>query len=160
MISTLAVVAAVISAVLVVADLHVAGTVVALVSASALLLSGIKGADATDARLRFADSLAERGVDAVILGTLAWVAVPEKPGMAAAALTALVASYLASYLRARALGLGFHVEEAPWFRSARLTFVALGILGDSAPALLVATAISLQAIIVRTAAVARQKESR
>jgi hypothetical protein len=159
-IATLAVAASGVAAALIVADQRVAGAVAALVSGSALLLSGIRSAETADAGSRFADSLAERFVDAIVIGTLAWVATPESPGVSAAALTALVSSYIASYLRTKALGLGFRVDEALWLRSARISFVALGILGDSAPALLVATAISLQAIIVRTAAVARQKESR
>jgi hypothetical protein len=159
-VTMLAVAAAVVSGALIVADQRVAGFLAALVSGSALLLSGIKAADAADAGLRFADSMAERAVDAVVLGTLAWVAVPENLAVAAAALIALITSYIASYLKARALGLGFRVEETPMFQPARMAFVALGILGASAPALFVATAVSLQAIIVRSAAVARQKEGR
>jgi hypothetical protein len=160
-ISALAVLAAVVSAVLIAVDERIGGFVGALVSGSALLLSGVKVAETGDARLRFADSLAERAVDAVILGTVAWVAFPEKPSVAAAALAALVISYLASYLRARAVGLGFRVEETLLLRPARMAFVALGILEASAlGALWVATVISLQAIIVRAAAVARQKEGR
>lgn len=160
--SALATAAAVLSAVLVVVDLRVAGFIAALVSGSILQLAGVKAAETPDARLRFADSLAERTVDAVILGTLAWVAFPEEPGAAAAALVALVASYLASYLRARAVGLGFVVEETPLVRPLRMTFVALGLLDDPAAqiALWVATAVSLQTIIVRAVAVARQKEPR
>jgi hypothetical protein len=160
--SALATAAAVLSAVLVVVDQRVAGFVAALGSGSALLLAGAKTDETQDARLRFADSLAERTVDAVILGTLAWVAFPEAPGVAAAALVALVASYLASYLRARAVGLGFVVEDALLMRPLRMTFVALGLLDHPAAqiALWAATAVSLQMIIVRAVAVGRQKEPR
>lgn len=160
-ISSLALAAAIASAVLVVVDQRLAGFVAALGSGVGLLLSGVKVAGSGDAKLRFADSLAERAVDAVILGTVAWVAFPENTGVAAAALAALVTSYLASYLRARAVGLGFRVGEPPLLRPARMALVALGIVEATAlGALWVATAISLQAIIVRAAAVARQKESR
>jgi hypothetical protein len=160
--SALAIASASLSAILVVVDQRVAGFVAALGSGSALLLAGAKADDTQDARLRFADSLAERTVDAVILGTLAWVAFPEAPGVAAAALVALVASYLASYLRARAVGLGFVVEDALLVRPLRMTFVALGLLDHNAAqiALWAATAVSLQTIIVRAVSVARQKEPR
>jgi hypothetical protein len=156
----IAVAVAVVAAVLVVWDERSAGFLAAIGAGSALFLAGAKAAETSDARLRFADSVAERIVDAVILGTLAWVAFPEEPEVATAALAALVTSYLASYLRARAAGLGFRVEETLLQRPARLIFVALGILDRALGALWVATAISLQAIIVRAVAVARQKESR
>jgi hypothetical protein len=156
----IALAAAVVAAILVVEDEQVSGFLAALGAGSTLFLAGAKVSDTADARLRFADSVAERMVDAVILGTLAWVAFPEEPEVAAAALAALVTSYLASYLRARAIGLGFRVEETLLQRPARLIFVALGILEQALGALWVATAISLQAIIVRAVAVARQKESR
>ncbi|HZA26871.1 MAG TPA: hypothetical protein VE915_04370 [Actinomycetota bacterium] len=159
--TTFAVAAAVIAAVLVVLNERFVGFLAALGAGSALFLAGAKAAEAADARLRFSDSLAERLVDAVILGTVAWVAFPERAAVAAAALAALVVSYLASYLRARAVGLGFRVEETLLTRPARMTFVALGVLDAPAlGALWIATAISLQAVIVRAVAVARQKESR
>lgn len=160
-ISSLTLAAAIASAVLVVVDQRLASFVAALGSGVGLLLSGVKVAEAGDARLRFADSLAERLVDAVILGTVAWVAFPENTGVAVAALAALVSSYLASYLRARAVGLGFRVEEPLLLRPVRMAFVALGMIEAAAlGALWVATAISFQAIIIRATAVARQKESR
>lgn len=157
----IALAAAVAAAVLVVENERFAGFLAALGAGSALLLAGAKVSETADPKMRFADSLAERAVDVVILGTLAWVAFPDEQEVAAAALAALVASYLASYLRARAMGLGFRVEEPLLQRPARLTFVALGILDEPAlGALWVATAISVQAVIVRAVAVARQKESR
>jgi hypothetical protein len=147
------------AAILVVAEERLAGFLVVLCAGSALLLAGEKTSESSDARLRFADSLVDRTVDAVILGTVVWVAFPEKTEVAAAALAALVAAYLASYLRARAVGLGFRVEETLLQRSARMPFVALSVLEAPAlAALWVATAISLQAVIVRARTVARQRE--
>jgi hypothetical protein len=159
--SALALAAAIVSAALLAVDERLPSFLVALGSGGALLLSGVKAAEAQDTRVRFADSVAERMVDAVLLGTLAMVAIPDEGAVAAAAVAALVASYLASYLRARAAGLGFRVEETPLERPIRMIFVALGLLGPAAlGALWVATAISFQSIIVRAIAVARQRESR
>lgn len=156
----IALVASVGAAVLVVAEERLAGFLAALGAGSALLLAGVKTSESSDARLRFADSLVDRTVDAVILGTVVWAAFPEKTEVAAAGLAALVAAYLASYLRARAVGLGFRVEETLLQRSVRIPFVALSVLDAPAlAALWVATAISLQAVIVRARAVNRQRES-
>lgn len=157
----IALLAAVVAAVLVVANERLAGFLVALGAGGFLLLAAVRVSESSDARLRFADSLADRAVDAVILGTVVWAAFPEKPEVAAAALAALVTSYLASYLRARAIGLGFRVEETLLQRSVRMPFVALSVLEVPAlAALWVATAISIQAIIVRVRDVARQREPR
>jgi hypothetical protein len=157
----IALLAAVVAAVLVVTNERLPGFLVALGAGGFLLLAGVRVSESSDARLRFADSLADRAVDAVILGTVVWAAFPEQPEVAAAALAALVASYLASYLRARAVGLGFRVEESFLQRSVRMPFVALSILEVPAlAALWVATAISVQAIIVRVRDVARQRERR
>lgn len=156
----IALLAAVVVAVLVAAEERLPGFLVAIGAGSILLLAAVRVSESSDARLRFADSLAERAVDAVILGTVVWVAFPEKPEAAAAALAALVTSYLASYLRARAEGLGFRVEDTILHRSVRMPFVALSVLETPALfALWVATAISVQTIIVRGRAIARQRES-
>lgn len=156
----IALVASVGAAVLVVAEERLAGFLAALGAGSALLLAGVKTSESSDARLRFADSLVDRTVDAVILGTVVWTAFPERTEVAAAGLAALVAAYLASYVRARAVGLGFGVEETVLQRSVRIPFVALSVLdGPALAALWVATAISLQTVIVRARAVSRQRES-
>jgi hypothetical protein len=157
--SVLALAAAVAAAVLLGVDQRLAAFIAACGAGSFLILVGWRAREARDPRLRFTDSLAERGVDAVILGTLAWTALPDEPGVAAAALAALVTSYLASYLRARAVGLRFRVEEPLLLRSVRVTFVAVAVLGPPAQiSLLVVMGVSLQAIVLRAAAVARQKE--
>ncbi len=157
--SVLALAAAVACGVLLAVDQRLAAFIAALGAGTLLVFVGWKARQTRDPRLRFADSLAERGVEAVILGTLAWTALPEEPGVAAAALAALVTSYLASYLRARALGLRFRVEEALLLRSVRVAFVGLAVLGPAAQiSLLVVAGVSVQAIVLRAATVARQKE--
>ena len=156
----IALLAAVVAAFLVAANERLPGFLVAIGAGGVLLLTALRVSESSDARLRFADSLAQGAVDAVILGTVVWAAFPEKSEVAAAALVALVTSYLASYLRARAMALGFRVEETLLHRSVRMPFVALSILEAPAlAALWVATAISVQAIIVRVRDVARQRES-
>lgn len=159
--SALALAAAALCGVLLVGGQRLGGFAAALVAGGALALTGWKAGDTVNPRSRFADALAERGVDAMILGTLAWWALPEERGVAAAALAALIASYLASYVRARAVGLGFHLEEALLLRSARLALVALAVLGSpTLIPLLAATGVSVQTIVLRAVAVARQKEQR
>src|SRR5918992_1177060 len=91
---------------LVLANERLASLPAALGAGSILLLAAVKVSESSDPRVRFADSVAERAVDAVILSAVIWSAFPEATEVAAAALAALVASYLASYLRARSVGLG------------------------------------------------------
>ncbi|MGH2725005.1 MAG: hypothetical protein ACRDI0_12265 [Actinomycetota bacterium] len=110
-------------------------------------------------RLTFADATMERLLDAAVLGAVAWAALPERPVIAAAALVALAASYLASYLRAKAVGLGFPVEDRPAVRGVRWGIVALGLLIP--PALAVAlwasAGMSLAHLALEARAIARRE---
>jgi hypothetical protein len=114
-------------------------------------------------RLRFSGTVAERIGDAAILGAVAWVSVDEDPWMAAAALTALATAYLAAYVRAKATGLGFQVEDPVAERGIRFLVLAVGI-SQGGPvlfgALWVAVLISLQAFVREAARIGRQPEAR
>jgi hypothetical protein len=138
-----------------------AGAVTALGGAASVLAG--RGARAESGpRLSFADHAVERVFEAVVLGAVAWATVTTAPWTAAGALTALVASYMASYLTAKAIGLGFRVEERlPW-RSVRLALVSGGLLVPAllAPALWVAAAVSLEPVVRHGWAIARQRETR
>lgn len=110
-------------------------------------------------RLLFVDSAVERLGDAALLAAVAWAHLPGEPRVGAAALTALVASYLASYLRARSVGLGFDLEESTVDRAVLLGALALGLLTGAVEAgLWVSAAWSLVVIGRRTAEVASQGE--
>jgi hypothetical protein len=148
------------SAALVLTDHPAAGGVLAAVAGVASVLAGIRARRSGEPRLVFADHAVERVMEAVLFGAIAWVAVPEAPWTAGASLAALVASYLASYLPAKATGLGFRLtERLPW-RSVRLSLVALGLLvGDLLPvALWGAAAVSLEPVVRHGVTVARQRE--
>lgn len=112
-------------------------------------------------RLVLLAGLAERVLDAVVLGAIAWVAVPEHFGVATAAVLALGTSYLAAYLRVRASGLGFPVVEPPLFRLARPLLVAVGLLADLLlVSLWAVSAISVGILIREVAQLDRQRAPR
>jgi hypothetical protein len=139
---------------------EVAG-LLAAVAGVASVLSGVRARRSGQPRLVFADHAAERVMEALLFGALAWRATPEAPWTAGASLAALVSSYLASYLPAKATGLGFRVtERLPW-RSVRLSLVAVGLLvGNLLPAALwVAAAVSLEPVVRHGVTVARQREA-
>src|ERR671919_478319 len=69
--------------------------------------------------------------------------------LSAAALSALVLGYLATYMRAKATGLGFMVEESLIARGIRIGLVVLGLAWRDAlgPALWAASAVSLFSVL-------------
>lgn len=125
----------------------------------ASILAGLWARGAGEPRLVFADHAVERLVEAALFGSIAWAAVPE-PWVAAAALSALVASYLASYLTAKAIGLGFEVRERLPYRSVRPLLAVVGLLAPRflGPALWAAALISLDPVVRHGLSVARQRE--
>jgi hypothetical protein len=130
------------------------------VAVAASILAGLWARDSGRPRLVFADHAVERLVEAALFGSVAWAAVPEEPWVAGAALSALVASYLVSYLTAKAAGLGFRLRERLPYRSVR---PLLAVAGLFVPALLpwalwAATAISLEPLFRHGRSVARQGE--
>jgi hypothetical protein len=154
---------------LLVLALAAAAAVVTLLLMGRLPAAGVLAAIAVGAstlggmwarRLVFADHAMERLVEAALFGGVAWWAIPESPDIAGAALAALVASYLASYLTAKATGLGFRVRERLPFRSVRPLVAALGLLIPSLllPALLAAVVVSLEPVVRHGLSVARQRE--
>src|ERR671918_703772 len=102
------------------------------VAAAAVTVTGRRAKYTEDRRLTFADSAAERTGDAVVLAAVAWATI-EEPAVSAAALSALVLGYLATYMRAKATGLGFMVEESLIARGSRIGLVVLGLAWRDAP---------------------------
>jgi hypothetical protein len=155
-----AVVAVAAAATLVVAGRFLVAGVLGAVAVAASIVAGIWARDSAERRLVFADHAVERVVEATLFGSIAWAFVPEEPWVAAAALSALVASYLASYLTAKATGLGFVVRERLPYRSVRPLLAVAGLLAPRVigPALWAAAAISLDPVIRHGWAVARQRE--
>jgi hypothetical protein len=149
---------AVAAASLVIVGRTLAAGLLGAVAVGASIVAGLWARD--DARLVFADHTVERLVEAALFGSVAWSAVPEEPWVAGAALSALVASYLASYLTAKAAGLGFEIRERLPYRSVRPLLAVAGLVVPRllTPALWAATAISLEPVIRHGLSVARQRE--
>lgn len=148
------------AAVLVLAGRPVAGGAVAVAAVGASILGGLAARRSEAARLVFADHAVERILEASLFGAVAWAAVPHEPWTAGAAITALVASYLASYLTAKAIGLGFEVHERLPYRSVRPLMAVVGLLvpGILDVALWAAAMISLEPVVRHGTSVARQRE--
>jgi hypothetical protein len=139
--------------------LVLAGEALVAVGAAAsafAFLAAAKVRAARSPRLLLAGAAAERAAEAMILGGIAWVALPERPGVVAAAMTALGASYTATYLHIRAAGLGFRVGEPIWLRTAIWVAVAAGVVMGWV--LWIAVALSTVDLAWGTAGVVREGE--
>lgn len=148
------------AAALVITGRPVLGGVVAAAAVAPSILAGWWARRAASARLVFADHTVERVLEALLFGSIAWAAVPAQPWRAGAALTALVASYLASYFAAKAIGLGFELKERLPYRSVRPLFVVVGLLVPAIldVALWASAAIGLEPVIRHAMTVGRQRE--
>jgi CDP-diacylglycerol--glycerol-3-phosphate 3-phosphatidyltransferase len=127
---------------MVVAALIVAGhlLIAGFVAVVAALLDGVDGAVAkASGRVTvfggFLDSTTDRLSDALYFVPIAWlygvdpdIAGHDEPWVAAVALTALVASFLVSYVKARAEGLGLDCNVGFAERAERLILVILALL--------------------------------
>ena len=68
----------------------------------------------------------DRLFDGCVLGALAWVSRTADPWLAAGALLALAAGFLASYIRARGGSLGYGIEEGVVTPAIRYGLVSAG----------------------------------
>lgn len=145
---------------LVVGGRPVAAGAVASIAVVASIVAGSWARRAASPRLVFADHALERVLEALLFGSIAWAAVPDAPWTAAAALAALVASYLASYFAAKAVGLGFELKERLPYRSVRPLFVVVGLLVPAAldVALWASAVVGLEPVVRHAMTVGRQRE--
>jgi len=112
----------------------------------------------------FLDSTTDRLADALYFLPIAWLYAvdPDIPAhderwVAVLALVTLVLSFMVSYVKARAEGLGFECKVGLAERAERVGIVVLGLLLDAVPiALAVLAAASLVTVIQRIAHVYRQ----
>lgn len=162
-----AVAAAALGAGLVLAGNARAAAAAAAAAGASLTWAGLRAARSGRRRLLLLDALAERLVDAALLGAVAWASLPGEPRVAGAAVAAFGGAYLAAYVRARGTALGFRldaeigrrVDPALWFRALRPQLLAAGLLlGRVEAALWVTVAISAALVARTAAAVARQGE--
>lgn len=113
---------------------------------------------AEDRRARVVLSFADRAFDGCILAALAWATRSTDASVAAAAIVALAAGYLASYIRAKGGSLGYGIEEGVITPVVRYALFALALLLDwMAWAIWVVAAVNLLAAAVRSSRVARQE---
>lgn len=109
---------------------------------------------------RMLDSLGDRVWDGVMLASIGWVARLAAPSVAAGALIALGASFLSAYVRAKGASLGYAVEESHVTRGIRYALIAAGLgFGWLGWTVWATAAISILAVVVRTAQVAREERA-
>ena len=107
---------------------------------------------------RMLDALLDRLWDGAILASIAWTARRRRPHIAAAALAALGASFLSSYVRARGASLGYTVEESHVTRGIRYALIVAGLaFGWLGWTVWTAFGISVLAVVVRTSQVAKEE---
>lgn len=155
-----------------VAFLIIDGRLVAagLITIVAALLDTIDGAVAkAQGRVTkfgaFLDSTTDRLSDALCFVPIAWLygvrpdtAAHDEPWVAAVALVALVASFLVSYIKARAEALGFDCKVGIAERAERLILVIIALVfSEILPALITALAVlSIITVVQRVAHVYKQ----
>jgi hypothetical protein len=138
-------------------DLHRAGVLAGL--GGVLLLAGGHRANHGEGGPvdRMLTELLDRGWDAALLGSIAWLSRSGSPRVAIGAIVALCASFLSSYVRARGAALGYSVEESHVARGVRYALVTAGLLLDGLGwAVWSVAALSVLAAIVRTRQVAQE----
>ena len=131
------------------------------VSAVLLLIGGHRSNHgAGDALDRMLDELLDRLWDGAILASIAWTVRGSDPHVAAAALAALGASFLSSYVRARGASLGYTVEESHVTRGLRYALIVAGLgFGWLGWTVWATFGVSVLAVLVRTGQVAREERA-
>jgi hypothetical protein len=95
-----------------------------------------------------------------VLGSIVWIERIDRPTAATAALVALCASFLGSYVRARGNSLDYRVEESMVTRGVRYGLVVLALVLDVSAWLLWALAVfALLAAFVRASQVAKEERA-
>lgn len=129
----------------------------ALAAGSCLVIAGVLLRPG-DRRSRVVLSFTDRAFDGAILGALAWVARTGEEAVAAAALVALAAGFVASYIRARGGSLGYGIEEGVVTPVVRYGLVSLALVFDWTPwAIWVVATVMLLAAAVRASQVAKEE---
>jgi len=131
-------------------------------AAGAGLLLAVAGARVLRDRApldQFFDSVTDRAFDGCILSAIALVLRQADPVTAAIAVSALVASFIAAYERARGRALGYPIEDSIVTRSLRYGLVSLGLLvpGWLRGTLIVVLALAVLSCAVRASQVAKQE---
>jgi hypothetical protein len=102
-------------------------------------------------------SFGDRLFDGCVLGALVWVTRSEDQAIAAGALVALAAGFLASYIRARGGSLGYGIEEGIVTPALRYGLVAAGLIAGWTWTVWAVAALMLLASGVRATQVAKEE---
>jgi hypothetical protein len=142
----------------VVAGHRLAGGLTAAVAAL-LLVAPLPGLGRlTSGPGRFARGVLQRGYEAAVLLSVAWVERTASTRLSVLALVCLGSSYVASYERARGAGLGYRQREGQAYRATVVGLLAVALLtGWVEPTLWVFLLITSAAAVVRAANVAIQE---
>jgi hypothetical protein len=129
----------------------------ALGAGACLVIGGIL-LRSDDRRARVVLSFADRAFDGCILAALAWTTRSTHASVAAAALVALAAGFVASYIRARGGSLGYGIEEGVVTPVLRYGLVSLALIfGWTTWAIWVVAGLMLLAAAVRASQVAKEE---
>ena len=128
----------------------------ALVAGSALVAAGLLLRPG-DRMARVVLSFADRAFDGCLLASLAWVTRGVNDRVAAAALIALAAGFLASYIRAKGGSLGYGIEEGVVTPVLRYGLFVVALLFDAGWAIWAMAAINVLAAAVRASQVAKEE---
>jgi len=135
---------------------HIAGWA-ALVAGVALVAAGVL-LQASDRISRVVLSFADRAFDGCLLAALAWVTRTSDASTAAAAVVALAAGFLASYIRAKGGSLGYGIEEGIVTPVVRYALLALALMLDwTGWAIWTIAAVNVLAAAVRSSQVAKEE---
>ncbi|HYG73117.1 MAG TPA: hypothetical protein VEC15_12655 [Actinomycetota bacterium] len=138
-------------------DAQTAGWI-ALAAGAVLVAAGVL-LQPNDRTARVVLSFADRAFDGLLLGALAWVTRSTRPSVAAGALIALAAGFLASYIRAKGGSLGYGVEEGVVTPVIRYVAFAVALLADAAWAIWTIAVVNLLAAVVRASQVAKEERT-
>jgi hypothetical protein len=102
-------------------------------------------------------SFGDRLFDGCVLGSLVWVTRTSDPELAAGALVALAAGFLASYIRARGGSLGYGIEEGIVTPALRYGLISAGLIAGWTWTVWAAGILMLLASGVRASQVAKEE---
>jgi hypothetical protein len=132
----------------------------ASIAAAGLLVGGVLSHGGQLLRERALDSFVDRAFDGLVLGSIVWIERTAEPHASAAALVALAASFLGSYVRARGNSLDYRVEESMVTRAVRYGLVVLALaLELPTAALWTLAALTLLSAFVRLSQVAKEERA-
>jgi hypothetical protein len=131
----------------------------AALAAGAFLVAAGMSLRPHDRTARVVLSFTDRLFDGVLLASFAWVTRTSNPSVAAAALLALAAGFVASYIRAKGGSLGYGVEEGIVTPILRYALFATALLAEAEWAIWAMAIVALLAAAVRASQVAKEERT-